>query len=86
MGKYSCPECSGITGVVETRPSNGRLKRRRACKQGHRFTTVEIPHTAPKQIFELLKWLKLDPDLMDYAKHKISHMLLNTPLDEEEDE
>lgn len=86
MGKYYCPECSGITGVVETRPSNGRLKRRRACKQGHRFTTVEVPHTAPKEVMALLSWLGVSGDMLDYAKHKMSHILLGTPLDEDSDE
>lgn len=79
MGKYYCPECSGISGVVETRISYARLKRRRACKAGHRFTTIEIPHDTPKKINQLVDWLQkqgLDPDITAYAKEQVGQILL----------
>lgn len=38
-----CPKCGGDAGVMETRDSAGRLRRRRKCGDcGERFTTLEV--------------------------------------------
>jgi transcriptional regulator NrdR family protein len=38
-----CPRCgSPETHVVDTRPSRDRIRRRRECDEGHRFTTFEV--------------------------------------------
>jgi hypothetical protein len=89
MGKYFCPECSGISGVVETRISFARLKRRRSCQNGHRFTTVEVPHKAPKEINKLVDWLiaqGLNPEIGSYAKEQVGHILLGKPLEDGDEE
>lgn len=89
MGKYFCPECSDISGVVETRISFGRLKRRRACKNGHRFTTIEVPHQAPKLLNKLVDWLVaqgLNPEIGSYAKEQVGHILLGKPMEDEDGE
>lgn len=44
-----CPTCGGETSVVETRD----LRRRRACTQGHRFSTVEITVEAARDAEKL---------------------------------
>lgn len=40
-----CPVCGGGTIVIDSRPRNGGMQRRRACDSracGHRFTTREV--------------------------------------------
>lgn len=38
-----CPLCGGQTAVVDSRPSEDDITRRRECRAcGHRFTTIEI--------------------------------------------
>ena len=38
-----CPDCSGKTGVIESRDVQGRYRRRRACNECRwRFTTYEV--------------------------------------------
>jgi transcriptional regulator NrdR family protein len=36
-----CPTCNAWTNVRESRPINGKVKRRRECANLHRFTTYE---------------------------------------------
>ncbi|MEO3387339.1 hypothetical protein [Mesorhizobium sp. CAU 1741] len=45
MTKFRCSECGGVdTDVIDTQRSAAfRIRRRRKCKCGHRFSTVEIP-------------------------------------------
>lgn len=66
------------------------MKRRRSCKNGHRFTTIEVPHKAPKKINELVDWLQkqgLNPDIADYAKEQVGQILLGKlPMDEGDEE
>lgn len=38
----NCPSCDGVTGVLETRKSQSRIRRRRSCACGMKFTTLEI--------------------------------------------
>ena len=39
----NCPKCSGPTSVLDSRMSKtGRVRRRRQCDKGHRFTTLEV--------------------------------------------
>lgn len=90
MGKYFCEQegCSEPTQVVETRISYARIRRRRECTKGHRFATVEVPHTTPKKLKGLADWFGkqgLDPELVDYAKSEIDSILLGK-LDPEADE
>lgn len=44
MSGFRCPACSGVrTRVIESRRSGAfRIRRRRECKCGYRFTTTEI--------------------------------------------
>lgn len=38
-----CPVCGGKTAVINSRPAEDEITRRRECRNcGHRFTTVEI--------------------------------------------
>jgi transcriptional regulator NrdR family protein len=45
MTAFRCQSCGGVnTEVIDTRRSAAfRIRRRRKCDCGHRFTTVEIP-------------------------------------------
>ena len=45
----ACPSCrqTDFLRVIETRPTDGGVKRRRLCEYcGHRFTTLEKPRDA----------------------------------------
>lgn len=88
MSHYSCPICSGSSSVIETRASNARLRRRRTCGEGHRFTTIELPHETPKKLKELVGWLGkqgLDPEIVDYAKEELGVILFGLKSDADED-
>lgn len=42
---FACPSCGAFDGsdVMDSRPNDGSIRRRRACKAcGHRFTTWEV--------------------------------------------
>lgn len=85
MGRFACPECSGPTSVIETRLSNIRLKRRRVCLNGHRFTTLEIPVDCQRKLKELVSWFEkqgLHSEFVDYAKTQIDNILLGIDEDE----
>lgn len=43
-GGITCPIC-GATQiiVIDSRAASGRIRRRRSCENGHRFSTVELP-------------------------------------------
>lgn len=43
----NCPKCGGDTRVVESRPREGGVWRRRRCAKAHLSYTLEIPTTAP---------------------------------------
>lgn len=51
MSGLDCPECGSPTDVMDSRPRSGEIRRRRRCKNGHRFSTKEIVITAaaPRQ-------------------------------------
>lgn len=88
MGKYYCGQCAEGTDVVETRISYKRVRRRRRCPNGHGFSTVEVPHDAPKQLKKLAEWFGkqgLDPDLVSYAKAQIDEIVLGKIEDEDGD-
>lgn len=38
----NCPNCGADSGVLETRRAPSGLRRRRWCKCGHKFTTLEL--------------------------------------------
>ena len=38
----TCRECGMPTAVVDTRMAGERIRRRRVCDNGHRFTTYEL--------------------------------------------
>lgn len=87
MSQYSCPECSGSTHVIETRLSKTRIRRRRQCVNGHRCTTLEVPHDTPKKLQELVKWLAsqgLPPDIADYAKEEVTSIITGSLSDYDE--
>lgn len=37
-----CPECGLASSVDSTRTVAGKVRRRRECRRGHRFTTYEL--------------------------------------------
>lgn len=85
MSHYSCPECSGSTTVIETRLSHSRLRRRRKCPNGHRFSTLELPHDTTTKVIELITWLtkqNLDSETADYARSQIGSIMLGIPAEE----
>jgi hypothetical protein len=93
MSHYSCPICSGSSYVIETRASSSRLRRRRTCGEGHRFTTIELPHETPKKLKGLVDWLakqgRLDPDMIAYARDELKIIIQGGVSDadaEDEDE
>lgn len=54
----NCTECGAPTRVLETRsPEFGATVRKRLCRNGHRFETLEVaPHVVDKR--ELPKWVR----------------------------
>lgn len=46
----SCPECGAATNVVDSRVTKTRVRRRRLCDSGHRFTTYELLATEHETI------------------------------------
>jgi hypothetical protein len=84
LGRYLCPQCAGGTRVIETRLSNDRIKRRRACSHDHRFNTLEVPAEAGRRLKELVDWLgkHINPELIDYAKSEVDSILLGTNEEE----
>ena len=87
MSHYSCPVCTGLTSVIETRVSKKGLRRRRRCGQDHRFTTIELPHDTGKRITGLISWLTkqgLDPDLVEYAQEELK-AIMSGQLPEQDD-
>lgn len=89
MSHYSCPVCTGSTSVIETRISQKGLRRRRSCRGGHRFTTIELPHDTGKRVTGLINWLTkqhwFDEDLVDYTKDELK-AILSGQLPENDDE
>lgn len=46
-----CPECGSKTDVKDSRPEKGKIRRRRECKNGHRFSTHEsVLKARPKNL------------------------------------
>ena len=87
MSHYRCPVCTGASSVIETRVSYSRLRRRRSCAEGHRFTTVEVPHDTAKKLHELAAWLckqGLDSEVADYARGQITSILHGSSEDNED--
>ncbi len=83
MSLYHC-SCGEKTDVIDTRCSYKRLRRRRKCKQNHRFSTVEVPLEATKQLKELILWASrqeeaFDSDMVLYVETQIEEIMLGTP-------
>lgn len=87
MSQYLCPQCKIDSNVVDTRPSYNRLRRRRICKNGHKFSTVEVPLDAPEQIVQLVSWVAENDieDLQDYLRIQVREILLGLQEQEEPD-
>lgn len=45
-----CPECEAETAVVDSRKIAGTTRRRRECRGGHRFTTLEAVVAEPVEV------------------------------------
>jgi transcriptional regulator NrdR family protein len=90
MSHYSCPECSGSTTVTETRTSYAHVRRRRRCSNGHRFSTIEIPHDTSERMAGLINWLSrqrvIDDDIAAYAHAQLDHIVYGKVLPSEEGE
>ena len=55
----TCPECgSPDTYVIESRASNGTIRRRRECVCGHRFTTYEVNEKQWKAVNLITEFVK----------------------------
>lgn len=81
MNSYLCLDCGEPTTVIETRISSSRLRRRRKCVEGHRFTTLEIPHTTSQKLIELIQWIsrhRSDPDVLIYADRQVRLIMTGT--------
>ena len=51
----NCPECGGVSEVLDSRPRNGSVWRRRGCRQcGARWTTMETANPTESQAVTLL--------------------------------
>lgn len=80
MSQYSCPQCQSDTNVVDSRSFHRRIRRRRRCKNNHRFSTIEISADAQKELNELLQWaLENEPneDSTEYLQFQIKKILYN---------
>lgn len=87
MSQYLCPTCSADSNVIDTRPSYNRLRRRRVCKQKHKFSTIEVPMDAPEQIVDLVQWAvqeqaSLGEDLLPYIRSQVREILLGLSQEE----
>jgi hypothetical protein len=87
MSQYQCPDCGQSTSVVDTRSFQGKLRRRRKCKNNHQFKTIEIDHKVPDKLDELVNWVlsentDMDPDLISYFKEQIRNTIYG--IDKEE--
>lgn len=65
-----CEKCGGDTGVIESRPSNGSVKRRREClKCRERFTTYEVTaQFRTKALDEMTKYRMIQDIFRDVFK------------------
>ena len=60
-----CPVCRAPkTRSVDRRYRGGRFNRRRECRNGHRFNTVEITETEFDIIAGLFEWLVATRDYL----------------------
>ena len=51
----NCPKCNGAVFVVDSRPTDGTIIRRRCCQEcGNRFSTYEVS----KEQYNLLKKIR----------------------------
>lgn len=80
MSQYQCPECGESTTVIDTRSHHGKLRRRRKCGHNHQFKTIEIDHSVPEKLNELVNWVlsentNIDPDLISYFKEQIKNTI-----------
>jgi transcriptional regulator NrdR family protein len=89
MSQYLCPECQVDSNVIDTRPSYNRLRRRRVCKNGHKFSTIEVPMNAPELIVDLMTWASQndmsDPDMVAYLRDQVRETMLGLTEQEEPD-
>ena len=69
-GGFKCPKCDQQALVVDSRPSDDGVRRRRHCGRcGHRFTTYErVENTEPQQ-----------RDVTAAARRLILRVLANLP-------
>jgi hypothetical protein len=82
MSQYLC-SCGDQTDVIDTRRSSKRLRRRRKCPQGHRFSTLEVPlDSGPRLKALVLFWAQElgDPEMAEHLNQGIDMILLGTPL------
>lgn len=66
-----CPECRGATAIIDSRSAVTGIRRRRACANGHRFTTYE-------KIDDGVDLKALLTNLMDEARDKIIEQVHDT--------
>lgn len=84
MSLYHC-SCGDKTDVIDTRNSYQRLRRRRKCKNGHRFSTVEVPLEATAELKAMIHfWATetgiIDDDFIFYAGLQIDKIMLGVPI------
>lgn len=88
MSQYLCPICQADSNTVDTRPYHSRLRRRRKCKNGHRFSTLEVPADVIERLDSLLEWMmeqQPDPDVFEYIKRQTRRIILKPKGDDDDD-
>jgi hypothetical protein len=83
MSQYQCAQCGSTTNVIDTRPTHRRLRRRRKCPHGHRFSTIEVPIEVAGDLRGLIAfWAKeteQDADFILLLNGRIDEIVLGKP-------
>lgn len=82
MSLYHCV-CGEKTDVIDTRSSYKRLRRRRKCKAGHRFSTIEVPLESTTDVKKMVTfWAteigEIDTDMIVSISESIDQIMLGT--------
>lgn len=84
MSLYQC-SCGEKTEVIDTRTAYKRLRRRRKCKAGHRFSTVEVPLESTTNLKDLvLFWAREtgqeDLEMLTAMNNCVDRIMLGIPI------
>lgn len=79
----TCPVCASTKGAVtDSRPSEGSIRRRRMCSNGHRFSTIEVlttnrPDLDPKVLKNLIDRCDAGSHQLDAIRSILSQLVSN---------